>query len=206
MAALKHVFRYLKGTQGRHLFYSKATMPDSDSNSPFTIEVYVDSDWANDKSDRKSYSGYLIYLNGQLIDWICKKQYLTATSTAEAEYIALSIASKSCLHVYQLIAEFFPITHPCNVFCDSTSAIMMAENNLTSNRSKHIWILFRFITDWIEKKLIKVYHIDGKTNQADFLTKVPQAADFATNSKVLFKALPIPSIGGVLECHSHLYV
>lgn len=53
MECLKHVLHYIKGTLQLSLLYSK------DKNCAETITGYVDSDWASDRVDRKSTSGYL---------------------------------------------------------------------------------------------------------------------------------------------------
>ena len=55
---------------------------------------YVDADWAGDKTDRKSTSGYLFKLGEGVISWLSKKQGSVALSSTEAEYIAAALASQ----------------------------------------------------------------------------------------------------------------
>jgi hypothetical protein len=194
LSAVKHIIRFLAGTKDRILKYSTEEMlefvgPTDFDEKRFHITVKCDSDFASDTSDHKSFTGFLIYLNGHLVDWVTRKQSLTATSTSEAEYIALSEACKTALHLYQLISEFFIVVHPITVLCDSTSAQAMAENNLNSKRTKHIWIIYRFVTDWIRQGLFKVFHIGTKDNLADFMTKIPKDVNFITNSSLLFQSI-----------------
>jgi hypothetical protein len=194
LSAAKHILRYLAGTADRVIRYSTEEILDFVGPTDFDdnrlhITVKCDSDYASDTSDHKSFTGFLIYLNGHLVDWVCRKQSLTATSTSEAEYIALSEACKTSLHLYQLLSEFFVVHHPITVLCDSTSAQAMAENNLNSKRTKHIWITYRFVTDWINKGLFKIFHIGTKDNLADFMTKIPKDVNFITNSLLLFKSI-----------------
>lgn len=40
------------------------------------IVTYSDVDWVGPKSDRKSTSGYCIYIGGNLINWRSRKQML----------------------------------------------------------------------------------------------------------------------------------
>lgn len=82
---VKRVLRYIKGTTGMHLMYTR-----KDEATP--LVGYVDSDWANDPDDRRSTSGYLFEVYGNLISWTTKKQGLVTLSTAEAEYVAASQA------------------------------------------------------------------------------------------------------------------
>ena len=192
--AAKHVLRYLSATLDRHLTYTAAEMrdfigPELFASKTLSITVKCDSDFAYDSTEHKSYTGYLIYLNGFLVGWITRKQSLVATSTSEAEYIALSEASKASLHLFQLLSEFFSVTTPITVFCDSKSAISMAEKNISSRRTKHIWILYRFVTAWINRGLLKVFYIGTSDNLADFMTKVPKDTNFVDRSNILFKSM-----------------
>ena len=75
------------------------------------------------------------------------------------------------------------------VFCDNESAQAMAENNLSSRRTKHIWITFRVITDWINRGLVKLFHVHTSENLADFMTKVPKDVNYISNSNKLFESL-----------------
>ena len=61
---LKRILRYIFGTLGRGLLIR-----------PGDLELwgFSDSDWANDKNDRKSTSGFLIFLGPNLISWCTKK-------------------------------------------------------------------------------------------------------------------------------------
>lgn len=49
------------------------------------IEGYTDADWAGSPSDRRSTTGYCAFLDGNLVTWRSKKQYIVARSCAEAE-------------------------------------------------------------------------------------------------------------------------
>eukprot|EP00253_Pinus_taeda_P009823 PITA_09823 len=57
-----------------------------------TTWVY-DADWASSVVDRKSTSGCYFSLGSASISWMSRKQKSVALSTAEAEYIAASMAS-----------------------------------------------------------------------------------------------------------------
>jgi hypothetical protein len=62
----------------------------------------VDADCAN-SADRKSITGYLIFLGSSLIGYGSKKQKVVALSTTEAEYIALGTATQEILWIRQLL-------------------------------------------------------------------------------------------------------
>ena len=54
----------------------------------------------------------------------------------------------------------------------------MAENNLNNDRSKHIDIKYRFITDWIERGLVTLRYVATEENRADIMTKALSPVDF----------------------------
>ncbi|XP_019154347.1 PREDICTED: uncharacterized protein LOC109150826 [Ipomoea nil] len=74
---LKRVLRYVKGT----LIYGLqlTTSPSSD------VHAYSDSDWAGCPIDRKSTSGYAVFLGTNLVSWVSRKQRTVARSSTEAE-------------------------------------------------------------------------------------------------------------------------
>ncbi|GJR18055.1 putative ribonuclease H-like domain-containing protein [Tanacetum coccineum] len=82
LLAVKRIFRYLKGKPTLGLWYSR--------DSPFKLVVYTDSDYVGATQDRKSTTGCCQFLGNRLISWQCKKQTVVATSTTEAEYVAVA--------------------------------------------------------------------------------------------------------------------
>nr|GEU80598.1 integrase, catalytic region, zinc finger, CCHC-type, peptidase aspartic, catalytic [Tanacetum cinerariifolium] len=58
--------------------------------SIFGLTAFSDADHAGCIDTRKSTSGGIQFLGDKLVSWMSKKQYCTAMSSAEAEYVALS--------------------------------------------------------------------------------------------------------------------
>lgn len=76
----KRILKYLKGTRNQGLVF---TVTD------IFLEGFVDADWAGDKTDRKSYTGFVYKLSGSAIPWESRKQKTVALSSTEAEFMAL---------------------------------------------------------------------------------------------------------------------
>nr|KYP58488.1 Retrovirus-related Pol polyprotein from transposon TNT 1-94 [Cajanus cajan] len=76
-SALKRVLRYLAGSCDKGIFIS--------ATAPLTLHAYSDADWASDKDDYISTTGYLLYLGSTPISWSSRKQRSVARSSAEAE-------------------------------------------------------------------------------------------------------------------------
>nr|GEZ97743.1 putative ribonuclease H-like domain-containing protein [Tanacetum cinerariifolium] len=79
MHAVKRIFRYLKGHLKLGLWYLKESL--------FDLVTYSDSDYGGATQDRKSTTEGC---RRRLISWQCKKQTIMATSTIEAEYVAVA--------------------------------------------------------------------------------------------------------------------
>ena len=79
------ILKYLYLTKDSNLCYRR-------NGNVGIINFYVDTDWAGDNIDRKSTTGYLISLYGNVIDWKSRKQKCVTKASTYAEYIVLSEA------------------------------------------------------------------------------------------------------------------
>ena len=78
MNAVTQIYRYLKGTLGKGIMFSK--------NGHLEITGYTDANWTGNISDKKATSGYFTFVRGNLVTWRSKKQKVIALSSAEAEF------------------------------------------------------------------------------------------------------------------------
>ena len=128
VTAVKRVFRYLNGTRNLGITY----YPTSDTE----ILGFTDADWAQDISDRKSTSSYVFTLSGRAISWSSKKQTSVALSTMEAEFVALSHATKDAIWLRTLLTDLgFPPSGPIRILCDNQAAIDRKSTRLNSSHS-----------------------------------------------------------------------
>ncbi|UYV85025.1 hypothetical protein LAZ67_X004328 [Cordylochernes scorpioides] len=106
----KRVLRYMKSTKDFGISYRSTGKP---------LIAFSDASWASDIVDRKGVSGHLIILAGAPIIWRSTKQTVTALSTMESEYIALSSAVKD-ITWYHFVRE--KISEEANELFYTTSA------------------------------------------------------------------------------------
>jgi transposase InsO family protein len=164
LQAAKRVLRYLNGTKTSGLFY-----PYQQS---LNLVTYSDADYANCPITRKSISGNIVQLSSATISWRSKKQKSVSTSTAEAEYQALSLAAKQTIWTHNALNELTisPIPTPI-VYCDNKAAIDIANNPKISDRSKHIDVHFHFVRENVEQGTFFLMPVATAENLADTCTK-----------------------------------
>jgi len=134
-AAVLRIIRYIKGTLFYGLHYS--------TTSPLTLIAYSNADWAG---DRRSTTGFCIFLGDSLISWRSKKQTLVARSSTKAEYRALGDTISEILWLRWLLADLETSQSlPTDLYCDNRSAIQIVHNDVFHERTKHIEIDCHFI-------------------------------------------------------------
>ena len=70
-----------------------------------TVSGYSDSDWAEEREDRGSTSGYVYCLGVGTISWKSKKQATILLSSTKAKYKAMFDSCKEGLWLWNLLVE-----------------------------------------------------------------------------------------------------
>lgn len=163
---LKRVVKYLKSTHQLKLKVSNLQSGD------LSLIGYADATWADDRIDRKSNSGRIIYFNGGTISWSCNKQNMVASSSCEAEFISISEASKEVKWLRQLLEELHEtICSPTTIFEDNQGCIDLVRDHKFSYKTKHIDTRYKMIRDLVRKKIIECQYCPTEEMIADLLTE-----------------------------------
>jgi len=113
---------------------------------------WSDSNWAQDRGDRRSTSGFVFDIAGSSISWSSKKQATIATSSVEAEYVASANATKEAIWLHTLLTELdFPPTMATMIHADNQGCIALANNPVSHSCAKHIDIRHHFIQERIKR-------------------------------------------------------
>jgi hypothetical protein len=170
-AAYKEMLRVIKhvlDTKGRGL----KIQPIVDKKGVWKIILFTDSDWSGDKDDRKSISGYMLFVNGVLIAWRSKGQKVVSLSSAEAEFYSLSEGVRQIPFIVQILLFLgVQVELPIYVMIDNMGAKFMVENITSSERSRHMDNRVHFVNDFQEGGLIKVIFVRSAENPSDLETK-----------------------------------
>jgi len=181
--ALKALLRYVRSTVDLGIVYGIS----GSSN----LIGYSDSDYASDKLDRKSILGYCYMLGEGPVSWISRKQKSVATSTTEAEYMALSTCAKEGLWITQLLKDMkmnkylgdnkhrvdikensvHEISSPIQLMGDNQAALTLVKDAHIHERSKHIDVAYHHVRDLHTKNQIRVSFVPSQDMIADGFTK-----------------------------------
>jgi hypothetical protein len=169
--AVKRILRYLNNTKLRAIEYRR-----QENSESLQIDVFSDSDWAADRDNRRSKTGYVVMIAGGPVIWQTRSQKSVALSSCEAELYALCEATKEIKWLTQLLGEMrIPFSTP-NLHVDNQGAIALSSNPVQHQRTKHIDIRWFFIREALEAKVLKVVYVSTSENLADLFTKAVTVA------------------------------
>jgi hypothetical protein len=122
-------------------------------------------------------------LNGGLLSWSSTKQRCVATSTAEAEYIALAEASKQGQWLRSMLKELdrpelIGKDETVQILSDNQACIAIAEDPIAHSRTKHIDVCYHLVLQLIAAGKMSVSYVPTQ--------------DMLAN--VLIKPLPLPAL------------
>nr|GEZ14645.1 retrovirus-related Pol polyprotein from transposon TNT 1-94 [Tanacetum cinerariifolium] len=164
LTAVKQIFQYLKDTIHMRLWYSK--------DIGFELTAFSDSDHVGCLDSRKSTSGGIQFLGGdKLVSWSSKKQDNTSRSSAEAEYVSLSVCCAQVLCMRTQLTDYGFHFDKIPIYCDSKAAIAISCNPVQHSRTKHIDVRYHFIKEKVEKGIVELFFVRTEYQLADLSTK-----------------------------------
>ena len=132
--------------------------------------IYADASFA--PMVEKSTSGWIIFVNGNPVHWKTLKQSITAKSTAEAEYIALSQAISDGIFLRSILLELrIDMSRPIKIYEDNQAAIQIATNPVYKSKVKQVNVHYHFIRYYVKMGIVEITHIQSKDQVADMFTK-----------------------------------
>jgi histone deacetylase 1/2 len=176
-AAVKRILRYLKGNTRIGLKIQK-------SNS-MMISGFSDADWAGSVDDRRSTSGFAVFLGANLVSWSARKQATVSRSSTEAEYKAVANATAEIMWIQTLLKEI-GISSPrmARIWCDNMGAKYLSSNPVFHARTKHIEVDFHFVRERVLSNQLQIDFVPTGDQVADGFTKalaVRQLENFKNN-------------------------
>lgn len=159
------ILKYLYLTQDLSLSYNG-------NKDTVVVDCYVDADWAGDNNDRKSTTGYVIRLFGNVVYWKSRKQKSVTKASTFAEYVALSEAVTEIKLMTELLKLFnVECKEPINIYEDNSGAINIAKHGNFTKNSKHIEVHYHYVHESVSEGTINIVKVDSNENIADIFTK-----------------------------------
>ena len=174
--AVLKIMAYLHGTRGMCLTFVRGSGLD--------LTAYSDADYADKSNDRRSVSGTVITLEGAAVSWVSSTKRCVALSSAEGEYVALGEGVKEALFTRAVLSFICPeLTGSwVRVVGGNQKTIPLAENPLSSERSKHIDMPFHFIRELLRAK-IDIQFEASEEQHAEIWTKFLAATPIKSHRK-----------------------
>jgi hypothetical protein len=199
LEAALHVMAYLKQKHNSRLIFDP-TYPDIDMSSfpkydwtefygdvkeaiphdmpeplgkDLDVRMFCDSDHAGEKRTRRSRTGFLIFCNMALIDWVSKKQATIETSVFGAEFVAMKHGIEKLRGLrYKLRMMGIPLTGPSYIYGDNKSQVTNSTRPESTLKKKCNSICYHAVRESVAMEESLITHIHSENNHADLMTKV----------------------------------
>ncbi|CAE7315730.1 unnamed protein product [Symbiodinium natans] len=177
---LKHLVGYLKATEGQgiNLKCEKGESimrdgdPESHSYQPHhLVEAVSDSNFANDRTTRKSLSSGHIYLNKCLMFSFVRGQKVVTLSSGEAELVALTQTVGESILVKKAW-EFLTREETWHLARTDSSVARAIATRLGVGKVRHLQTSCLWLQQWIARKELRMAAIPTSKNPTDCGTKI----------------------------------
>ncbi|KAL0745679.1 hypothetical protein Bca101_101817 [Brassica carinata] len=141
-------------------------------NGSTEVVGYCDADWAGDRADRRSTTGYCTFIGGNLVTWKSKKQKVVFCSSVEAEYRAMLKLTNELVWIKGILKHLeIDQATPMTMHCDNQAAIHIASNSVFHERTKHIEVGCHKVRQMIILGVILPCYTRSEDQLADVFTK-----------------------------------
>ena len=176
MRQLKRLLRYVKGTEDMSTVFELRDSNDRREQLVKRLEVYTDSNWANDQVTWKSTSGAVIMTEGMRLHAHSRGQASVALGSCEAEVMAASVGIKEAL-LLQEVLMFAGLGHyEIEIKVDSSAAHAFFHRRGVG-RIKHTDSRILRLQDLIAAGGVRLKKVPRTQNLADMLTQKPSAKE-----------------------------
>jgi hypothetical protein len=197
--ALEHLISYVR-------YSSHLSLPIvADGSDSDCIRTFVDANWGGE--GWRSVHGFISTVWGAPISWSSKRQTCVARSTCQAEYMALSFASKDSCFIHSLLSNFFSIKSPL-ILSDNKAAVYISKDCGSRKDHRHVDREFHIINELLYQGKVRLEWISTNDQLADIFTKAlgwRKVLDFLNQTGLWSSSHTLASIGGKVcaGCDEH---
>ena len=168
-------YSYIKPNFGYVYHPCKEEIPDdipTPKGKSIQMTTFYDANLLFDYTTGKSATGIIHLYNKTPVDWYSSKNNPVECATYSTEYTSMKIA------VEQIIANRIELRYlgchidgPTHLFGDNKSVIDTSMYPSYRLKKRSCLLAFHRVREAIACDIVRAYHIDGKENPADILTK-----------------------------------
>lgn len=155
--------------------------------------TFSDADFASNRDDRTSLGGQVVFLGNSPISWRTFKERSVSLSTMEAEFIAMTEATKELIWFDRIFDECFEKGVVIGkkvksvLYVDNRATIDFVRSPIENHRSRHIDVKLFFVRDLVNKNIFDLCFIRSKENVADIFTKPATKFELTKFIQSIFK-------------------
>ena len=132
------------------------------------LRMFVDSDHAGDKKTRRSRTGFLIFCNMALINWVSKKQPTIESSVFGAEFVAMKHGIETLRGLrYKCRMMGIPLSGPNYVYGDNQCTITNSTRPESTLKRKNNSICYHLVRESVAMNESLITHIPTADNLSD---------------------------------------
>ena len=132
-------------------------------------------------------------MNGAMVTWSSKRQPVTAISSTESEFYAVSQCALDCVYLRRVMELMgYKQKHPTFIAQDNAACIYIVKGSGMYNRAKHIDTRIYRVRELStgEDPEVDVYKIAGEYQPADIFTKGLPRVAFERHRATLMGEVP----------------
>ena len=142
------------------------------------LRLFVDADYAGNEMDRRSRTGFIVFLNNAPILWHSKKQTRVENSVFGSEFIAMRTGLEVVQGIrYKLRMMGIPLNTPTYVYGDNMSVIHNTSKPESTLKKKANSVCYHYIRECIAAGEALTAHIATHQNPSDTCTKCLPAGE-----------------------------
>jgi hypothetical protein len=172
LKAMYRLMKYCVETPERGLFLRPTREWDGNPEFEFVILGRSDSNYATDTSNRRSTSGYSVFLEGSPISMKSIGQKSVTLSVTEAELSAGTSCAQDMLFAMRVIESLgLKVKKPMILEMDNKGAVDLSNNWSVGGRTRHVDVKQWFLRELKEQNTIFTEWRPGASMSSDLFTK-----------------------------------
>jgi hypothetical protein len=139
---------------------------------PVRTTTFEDANLLHDLTTGRSCTGILHLANQTPVAWFCKLQKTVETATYGSEFVAARLAAEQIMDLrYTLRMLGAPLDGKAYMFGDNQSVITSSTIPHSSLNKRHNALSYHRVREAVASNVLWFFHIPGKDNPSDVLTK-----------------------------------